>query len=210
MKQQVLSVLALGWLVGLAPATRAEIITFDDISAPTTGMAIPNGYQGLHWINFDVIKTTAAPGSEFAHGMVSTPNVAFNGEGASAKILSSTLFDLNSGFFTGAFRDGLTIHAKGWRLGTLEYQTTFKVNSGGPTFEQLNFLGVDRVMFVSSGGKPNKDRHGTGEHFIVDNLDINTGIHIQGQSAPEPSTLTLFLVGAILTGAYSWRRWRAL
>ena len=69
------------------------IFTFDDVS-PVQYVQIQNGYGGLGWQNFFIQNAENTP--PFDIGMVSSPNVAFNGLGDPASISSGNTFTLQS------------------------------------------------------------------------------------------------------------------
>src|SRR5438874_9751748 len=95
---------------------RAGVVTFDDLSTTVgTGNPIPNGYSGLNWLNLIwVTAPGSAPASSgYGHGLVSSPNEAYNGGGSPASISSATPFNFVSGFFTAAWNDGLQITVTG-------------------------------------------------------------------------------------------------
>lgn len=173
-------------------------ITFDDIN--TNGgccTPIPNGYNGLNWNNFFALDATASPYSMegYGAGLVSPPNVAFNGGGSPASITSGANFTLTSGYFTGAWNDGLNITITGLENGTPLFNETIVVNSTSPTLETFNWAGINEVDFNSFGGTPNPNYipFGSGEQFVLDNLTINGG----APGVPEPGTLVLFGTGLL-------------
>src|SRR3989442_701674 len=71
---------------------RATVVTFDDLSAPSNGVSIASGYQGLSWPNFAVLNASqlasAGDTDGFYYGMVSSPNVPYNLGGDPAYIYS--------------------------------------------------------------------------------------------------------------------------
>ena len=176
---------------GMATA-QSELLTFDDLvpgnlpGADTTYEGpIPNGYNGLQWNNFWVKDTLTSPSpSGYQYGLVSANNVAFNGAGSPAMI-SDQSFNLNSAYLTAAWNDGLQVEVQGFVGATLTHDNTYTVNTTGPTLINFNYLGVDEVNFISSGGTPHAGLagFGRGEHFVIDNLSITV--------IPEPGTLTL-------------------
>src|SRR5690242_5882980 len=102
-------------------AVTPSIIMFDDLSPATVSASgfrtdpIMNGYAGLQWQNFYVSDTRYGPypSDGYKNGTVSPNNVAFNANGTPAS-LSGPTFDLNSGYFTGAWNDGLQIRIQGF------------------------------------------------------------------------------------------------
>jgi hypothetical protein len=66
----------------------------------------------------------------------------------------------------------------------------YTVNTQGSTLVDFNYLGVDEVNFISSGGTPHGYSFGRGIQFGLDNLSITI--------VPEPSTWQLIGLTAIL------------
>jgi len=151
------------------------VITFDDLPQ----FAVPNGYQGFNWNNFFAVAgdDPAVNPSGYQAAVVSPHNVAFNGFGNPAIVSDSHLFNLNSGYFTAAWKDNLQVQVIGRLLGLDVYNNTYVLSTTSPTFIAFNYLGIDEVKFVSSGGT---HHFGSGEEFAMDNLDIS--------AVPEPST----------------------
>jgi hypothetical protein len=173
-------------VAGLAASAQAqtELITFDDLPA---NFAIPNGYAGLSWNNFyalNGVNYNAGDGvsaSGYANGLVSPNNVVYNAEGNPAYIIGGQ-FNLNSAYLTAAWNNGLQLEVQGFVGGTLSYDNTYTVNATGPALINFNYLGVDRVNFISSGGV-NAGFGDSGEQFAMDNLSATI--------VPEPTTLAM-------------------
>ncbi len=166
---------------------QTEILTFDDLSwSGYVYEQIPNGYGGLQWNNFFVLNT-AQELSSFGrngevNGVVSPPNVAFNGGGAAA-FISDGSFNLNSAYLMAAWNDGLQVEVQGFVGDTLTFDNTYTVGTQGSTLINFNYVGVDEVNFISSGGVPHGFGFGAGTQFGMDNLSITL--------VPEPSTFAL-------------------
>ena len=93
----------------LVPVLSAATLTFDDLPAVATCCStIPNGYGGLNWGNLSYRNGTdpSIPGSGYVNGLVSPPNIVFNGNGDPGSISSVTPFTLTSAYFAGAWNDG--------------------------------------------------------------------------------------------------------
>ncbi|HTI50020.1 MAG TPA: PEP-CTERM sorting domain-containing protein [Planctomycetaceae bacterium] len=162
---------------------RGDFITFDDL--PGGFSLVPNGYGGLDWSNFiDVDGNSLLAGSGFRNGIVSSPNIAFNGGGNPALFSSTSPFTFVSGYLTGAWRDGLSIEIQGYLAGNLVHDSTITVNTTGPTLFAPNWQNVDTVQFLSSGGTTHPGLTGDGAQFVLDSLTV-------GHPVPEPSTLVL-------------------
>lgn len=170
----------------------AETLTFEGFSNMDS---VPNGYGGLNWSNFSVNSPTSTSG--YLNGIVSGTSVAYNSWANPASISSTTAFTLNSGFFTGAWNDGLTIHVTG--TGASNYSADILVNTASPTNYVFNWTGLTAVNFSSSGGTP-AGYSGRGAHFAMDNLTINVA------AVPEPETYALLLAGLGIIGAAARRR----
>ena len=92
-----LSVALVAVAIGASPV-QAGVITFDDLSDNGFGTPIANGYQGLNWINFQVLNTPLftlffGPNGA-ANGTVSPNNIAFNGFGDLAELGVLVTLDL--------------------------------------------------------------------------------------------------------------------
>ncbi len=222
MKQLTGCVALLVGLLGVeAPAARADFINFSSPLIQGVEAPIPNGYAGFTWNNFSALNTqtdvTVMPsGYKPANTDSASPYVAFNLYGDPASLSRSTPFAFVGGFFTAAWRDGLQVEAKGLRNGTVLYDTTFVLSATQPTFELLNYQGIDTLQFTSSGGTPHGyappglDHHPPLTQFAMDDLlftaedqvlSINSVV-----AAPEPSSFLLLALGATIIAGWQRRR----
>ncbi|WYM01121.1 MAG: PEP-CTERM sorting domain-containing protein [Gloeotrichia echinulata CP02] len=182
--------IALGTL-GMSQA-QAVVVTFDDLSGNEA--PIPNGYQGLNWNNFYYLNGTLNiyDSSGYDNGIVSTPNVAYNGFGTPASVsVDHGQFDFNSTYLTGSWNNGLNILVKGSLGGVPKYSQTVTVNTTSPTKFTFNYLGIDNLKFTSSGGV-SAGYNGDGKHFALDNFEYNAA------PVPEPSTI----LGSLIAGGF--------
>lgn len=168
----------------------STLLTFDELPTPEVipGLnytSIPNGYGSLLWNNFGVLDGAIMSANEGYHaGMVSSNNVAFNYYGAPASIsVAGGSFNLESAYLTLALNldTSLNIEVQGFAGTTLLYDNTCTVNRSAPTLVNFNYLGVDRVTFISSPA----------QQFAMDNLTVTI--------VPEPDPATLFSIGAALS-----------
>jgi len=91
---------------------------------------------------------------------VSPHDVAYNGWGAPAILSSSnSTFDLDSGYFSAAWNNGLSVRILGYTSGILTHDLTFTVNTSGPTLEKLDFLGVNEQLFDRVSVERTKHQH---------------------------------------------------
>ena len=194
----------------LAGPASARLVTFDLIKA---GGEIPTGWASFDWsANFDWLNAAKyTPVSGYQYGMVSSPNVAYNGYGDNVSFRRNTPFEIVSFDLTGAWRNGLEVTVTGFRKGVQVDSTTFTVNSTGPTLETLNW-DVNSVTFHSFGGT-DAGYGANGNQFVLDNLttmpitqpstDFNSFSAI-----PEASTWALMLVGFAGLGYAGYRKAR--
>lgn len=180
----------------MAIAAEATTVNFDSLPPVSSATPISSGYAGFQWFNFDYLDMrTASPGG-FQNGAVSPYNVAFNVQGNPASLSSITPFSLNSAYLSGAWNNGLQVEVKGYVGTALTYDHIYSVNATSPTLINFNYLGVDEVTFISSGGT-SAGYSGQGTQFVLDDMVV---------SAPEPGTGSLLCTGAALMGIVMVRR----
>ena len=156
----------------------AETLGFDDLSGD--GSAVPSGYNGFDFNNFDYINSGFASltygANGYTNGTVSRPVSLFNGFGTAASITSAdgATFSLDNLELGAAWNNGLLVTVTGYAAGVLLDTAAFTVNETGPTLETLNFTGVDTVDFVSVGGTPATSAASGGTEFVLDNLTVNS------------------------------------
>jgi len=177
------------------PASFAQtgLLTFDDLTFPGLSEDIRNGYGGLQWNNFEVVNTVYQLNygrNGVVNGMVSPQNVAFNSGGSAANFSDGT-FNLNSAYLMAAWNDGLQVEVQGFVGTALVYDNTYSVGTQGSTLVNFNYLGVDKVKFISSGGVPHGYSFGGGTQFGMDNLSITL---IPEPLACTPVGLTAFIL----------------
>lgn len=166
-------------------------VTFDDLP-PLVNLSdpIPNGYAGLTWSNMFYYDGSypLAEGSGYDNGRVSGDHVAFNA-GGGVGLISTTLFDLNSAYFSAAWNEGLNITVRGFNGGAEVHNATFVVNPDVPTFVDFSWMGLDMVSLDSFGGIPAGGLLGFGTQFAMDDLTITL--------VPEPSSVTRLALAAL-------------
>lgn len=161
----------------------------------------PNGYGGLNWQNLwvlDVYTFTWSPTSGYRNGVVSGAMVANNSGGTPLSMLAlSTPFTLHSAYLTGAWNNGLTVQAVGYRSNVQVYSKTVTVSALSPTMVSYDFANVDKITWSSSGGT-NAGLGGSGQLFAMDNLSYDF--------VPEPSSILSLLCGIGGMGGMMRRR----
>jgi hypothetical protein len=200
--------------LSLADPALARMITFDNLPDTSPHNRIPNLYDGFDWSPHFLYLNGAdyLYPSGYRRGVVSAPNVAFNGGGRSVSFSSSMPFELDSFYLTAAWRKGLKVTVTGELDGVVVDSTTLTVNPRRPTLETFNW-DVDTVVFQSFGGAPGLF---SGFQFVLDNLSVspisNSSIRSNSFGAiPELSTRTLMLLGfAGLGGAAILQRARRI
>ncbi len=189
-------------LVFSVSSAKASVITFDDHAGAGVGEAVENGYAGLNWENFYALNTVTYPTnpSGFENGVVSPDNVAYNGRARMATISSSTPFNLNSAYFTGGWRDNLTIRMFGYFDDVQQYTTSFQVDSTEPSLVTFNWKNLDYVIFASFNGDEHLGYIGTASIFVVDDLNVSF--------VPVPAALPLFGLGLAGVSGFGFKRRR--
>jgi hypothetical protein len=199
MRAKLFLLLAVFSTLPLRAARSQTVVTFDDIVVrPLLEYTnVPSFYHGLSWSNFGVLTPTYTDG--YCYGMVSAPNVAFNGSGDPAEVDSlGTNFNFLSAYFTGAFNSNLNIEVQGFRDTNVIYDETLVAAATNPTLFTLNFLDIDRLTFNSFGGQSAGFTAGYGNIFVMDNFMF--------EFIPEPSSLLLTILGVLTLWACCKRR----
>jgi hypothetical protein len=181
----------------VAIASNQALITFDDLLPQSNAGLIPNGYANLEWDSFGVLDPQGHPGVSvgYPNAVLSLKNVAFNAYANSDGTTTGGFraldfaFDLNSAHLTAAWNDGLQVRVIGFAIGVPIYDNTFTFDTSGPSLVNFNYLGIDRVEFISYGGLPHGNPGSGGTQVAIDNLVI---------SVPEPSTVSILLFGTCL------------
>ena len=190
-------------LMGAAAVTcsaQATLLNFDDVTSSSyyqISQGSPTTYDGLVWYAPDndigivnplgfynigsLSQVAGRAGYGYANGMVSGPNVMDIGDGSSVSAISGQMFDFNSGYFTPAWNDNVTITLNGYNQGNLIDTASFTLNSESPTLETFNWTGLTEVIFNNNADTP---------FICADNLAFNL------TEVPEPATLAMGAAGA--------------
>jgi len=183
---------------GIAHAQGTLTLTFDEfllVYGETD--PIPNGYASLQWVNFYDMNPNniyQGPfGSGYLNAVVSLNNVIWNASGNPAQISSSTPFSLDSAYMTAAWMDGLQIEVQGFIGSSMTYDNIYTINTDSPTLVAFNYLGVNQVTFIASGGTQHYAQ-GWGTEFAIDNMVV---------TVPEPNGISLLLLGIVCIGIIS-------
>ncbi|MEJ5169951.1 MAG: hypothetical protein WHU10_03100 [Fimbriimonadales bacterium] len=178
--------------LSVAPVASAMVLDFEGLGdyAP-----IPNGYGGFDWSGYfwtlDAVAYDTPSG--YKNGLVSGRNVAYSAWAEDVGFgPQSGTFTLNGLYLTGAWKDGLNVDIVGYRLGSVVRSTTVVVDTNGPTHVILNWGGLDWVAFYSYGGTPH-GYNGAGEHFVIDDMEVNSVPAVPGPLAALPFALGLAL-----------------
>ena len=205
-------------IAAAASAAATTTINFDDLNGSSGDQTIQNGYGGLNWTNFNVYDAFNDLGnlspSGYHHAVrgvqswVSPNNVAFSANvnlGAIPIVSSATVFNLNSAYLHSVWNDNLQVEVIGSLAGLTTYDYTYMLNASatGPTFINFNYLGVDRVQFIPSGGTPFYTNY-FGPYFAMDNVNVDL---VQLSAVPEPGT---WLAAALALGVIGFSQRKRL
>jgi hypothetical protein len=191
----VTAVGALIMAVTFSGSAVASTLTFDDIASNSQGI-IPNGYGGLQWNQMGYVDgATSFADSGYENGTVSGSYVAFNNNALVATVYGTT-FDFNSAYLTAAWNNGLNITVTGMLGATSLYTQTVTVDTTAPTFFAFNYLGIDQLIFSSSGGT-NAGLGFPGTHFAMDDMSVNLAAVPDGGSALAMLGLGMVGISAI-------------
>lgn len=151
-----------------APADPAVVADFDGVAE-----RFPRGYLGLNWSPLWYALPAERPGTDsgYYNGLVSGDQVGYNSGGINVEITGSD-FDFESGYFTAAWRDGLSLRVTGYDDGAQVGQEVFALDTSGPSFiafDDAIFDSVDRVRFESFGGT-DAGLAFSGTQFVADDL----------------------------------------
>jgi hypothetical protein len=180
---------------GITHAQGTLTLTFEEYSLRYDETdPIPNGYASLQWVNFydmNPNNTYLGPsGSGYLNAVVYPNHVIWNASGNPAQISSSTPFDLDSAYMTAAWMDGLQIEVQGLIGSSMAYDNIYTINTASLTLVAFNYLGVNQVTFIASGGTQHYlQRWGT--EFAIDNMTV---------TVPEPNAISLLLLGFVCIG----------
>jgi len=192
-----------GLAIVAAASAAAATLNFEGLDG-SGNQAVPNGYGGLNWTNFYVYDAVNDPGnlshSGYEVAWVSQNNVAFSAfptERPTETISSDTLFNLNSAYLTSVWRDNLQVRVIGSLAGVPvpTYDNTYTLSATAHTLETFNYVGIDSVEFIPSGGTFHDGyKFDAGPYFAMDDVNIDL---VQLFAVPEPGT---WLAAALALG----------
>jgi hypothetical protein len=174
------------FIIVMAGTAGADVLTFDDLVGPSESFDMPSPYGGLSWSDkFRIHEATtiytgcAASGIQFVYNGWAAP-VTVSGSG----------FNFTGAYLTSLFSNNLNIQVIGKKDGTTLYDTSVSTDVHSPTWFVFNYLGIDELVFISSGGTPDPFL-GEGTHFGMDNFTYAV------ENVPVPATMLLFGTGLI-------------
>ena len=187
--------------ITLTSVASAEIVDFEDVDLGG-GSSLPNPYViGAHgdfyFANLgcydDVLIEEAIGFSGYSNGAVSGLQAAYQIYGQPSSIVHQdghlVLFDIESAYFTAAWREGLQLRVRGFvGAGNEEvYDETFTIGIES-TFIDFGISGVSSVTFETFGGT-NAGFSFDGANFIMDDVDLTV--------VPTPPVFATLLLAGI-------------
>lgn len=122
-------------------------------------------------------------------------------------------FDFFGAYLTSGWRDDISVSVIGKRDGASVYTQALTVGVDGPTLFTLNFLDIDSIEFLATGGTflyPNGTT--VGSYLNPGNAAFSTpvlvfdNINIAVTAVPEPETFAMLLAGLGVMGTVLRRR----
>lgn len=161
----------------------ADTLKFDNLPGDTDTPLTT--YDGFNFTNFYVIAGASIPGTGYQTGVVSPPNVLYNGfsNPASFSLASPGVFTINNFELTSAYQTNDVVTVFGYKDGVQLYTATYIVGTGGPTLENAHFVGIDTFYLTST------------DQAVLDNITYTES----GVTAvtPEPGTIGLVGTGLV-------------
>ncbi len=164
------------------------VVTFDDIAVtPAANAILPTDYIGFRCVPdtmfvpgdagvLDPAIYGTVPGgftpSGYEFVLNSGTNVAYTRKPLVISRIDGEDFDFQSGFFTAAWNDGLSLEVIGYRDGVIVATliTTLPSDAKVEVIFPSTFDAVDEIRITPSGGTPNPDYKGFGEYVGFDDL----------------------------------------
>ncbi len=172
-------------LLVISSACFGSVITFGDLSG--SGIAIPNGYAGFNWNNFDGMAGSFAPVADAAGASSAAQTFVVNHAEQAASFGSATGFTLTSAWLATQWNSQLSVEVIGLVDGKPMQSLIVDLRSGAPQVVTFSWGQIDEVRFV-----PRAQASAKGSmEFAVSDLVINQS----NQSVPEPATFLLLAPG---------------
>jgi len=164
------------------------------------------------------VYTTKAVDAGFHRSLVSGDTVAFTKSFSGSTELyasitarpNSTNFNFVSSYLTSGWRDDINVMVTGKRGGSTVYSQTLTVGDDAPMLYSFNFMNIDKVEFLTSGGTflyPNGNTIGS---YVNPSFAFSTPVlvfdNVTLAPIPEPETYALMLAGLGLVGFAARRR----
>ena len=203
------AVLALGAIICLPGMAAADtVLNFDDLVSGIPipqATPVPTGYAGFTWSGtggYWGIEPNSYYRSDYANSFnfPSNPNAVINESpsqlGATQMVISSpTAFDFDGASFgtwtaynTQNYYGASSLTITGKLGSTVVGATTFALSPGALSWHELDFLGIDTLIFDVTAGS-------AGRYFLMDNFTYATA------HAPIPPSMLLLgsgLVGLVI------------
>ena len=141
--------------LSFAPSATIHLLHFDDLLA-NPEIEVPEGYFNLTYENLYAIDQSilSYPNNGFNEGMISSPNVVYNGRSKPAKISSNYTFSIHSLWCTPAWEGDLEVTFKG-SIRDSGAEVIYVLNMAATNHtEFVQFLGFEQLSTFKIITKP--------------------------------------------------------
>ena len=146
MKRPFILIFSLVFFVGFTSLAYGSILTFED---RPSGSAIPDGYGGLDWDNFNTLTNStfnaAVSGTSYAYLNLG-PSDSSPYQGI-ITVDENEAFDLTEAYFSANWANNLTLSVTGYLNGIEQDSNSIILSYRSPTLYTFNFSMVDEIIF---------------------------------------------------------------
>jgi hypothetical protein len=186
----------------VAGSAAADTITFEDLYAGyDMAEVLDPAYAGLDWTgDLMYLTNTLILGRGMEYGTLG--NIGLVAIDGNLSFSRAVAFNFNSAYITSGWNLDQNVTVQGWRGGALVYSRDLLSSYTGPNAFAFDFNNIDLVSVHGEGGIDGGSQQGTGLHLVFDNIEITEVPGDPGTNIPEPGSLLLLGLAAMLMAGY--------